>query len=87
MQNIHAKAPWRPDEGSYGNYVVVKDANGKTVARIPWGNFDNNHAHLISALPELLSSCKAIKYAMEETQGFAPNFLNDAIKKAEAGSL
>ena len=39
-------------------------------------------ARRIKTHPELLSACEAIKHAMMETQGFAPDFLTNAINKA-----
>lgn len=37
----------------------------------------------VAQFPELLEACKAVYFAMMETQGFAPNFLEQAINKAE----
>jgi hypothetical protein len=72
MNPQHTPTPWRTTEGSYGNYVAIIDANGKTVARIPWGEGDghnaafivravNNHENLIGQLyecAELLEQAK-----------------------------
>jgi hypothetical protein len=48
-------APWHPADGSYGRYVKVVDANGKTVANIPWGEADGSRADAIASLPRLLT--------------------------------
>lgn len=37
--------------------------------------------------PSLLGACEAIKHAMLETQGFAPDFLTNAIDKAQKGGI
>lgn len=50
----HSPGPWLDAEGSYGNYVAVKDASGRTVARVLWGDHDADSARLIAAAPELL---------------------------------
>lgn len=87
----HTKGPWkyigwdgqmeiRTEDNSelgiafLGNREDGAIPNGKTRA----------NARLIAAAPELLEACKAIGDAMLKTQGFVPNFLEQAINKAEA---
>ena len=43
----HTPTPIRATEGSYGHYIAIVDANGKTIARVPWGEGDGQHAALI----------------------------------------
>jgi hypothetical protein len=56
---------WYTHEGSYGNYVAVKDSSGKTVARIPWGDGDASNAKLIAAAPDMLAALEFALHCLE----------------------
>jgi len=84
----HTPGPWENDNG------VVAGKDIKDLTRPSFDIFDVSHwhgnkeeaqanAHLIAAAPDLLSACEAIAHGMKETQGFAPNFLEQAIAKAK----
>ena len=68
-----AMTGWRIDEGTSGSgNITIKDAEGHTVARVPFDNPKNNapndldRARLIAAAPDLLAT---LSEYLQETQG------------------
>ena len=86
----HTKGPWKCI--GWGGQMEIRTEDNteiqlalighRSAGAIPTGQTRAN-AHLIAASPQLLEACKAIKHAMMEAQGFAPDFLSAAIAKAE----
>lgn len=86
----HTKGPWK-FIGWDGQAEIRSSDNSETQIALLGNRGDGAipnektraNAHLIAAAPELLEACKAIGDAMLETQGCMPNFLEQAIAKAE----
>lgn len=56
MSNQHTPGPWVQKGESHGNYISIGPRDGKTVARVPWGDGDAANASLIASAPELLAA-------------------------------
>ena len=86
----YTKGPWTASIHEDTGEEVVRDRQGIILANCGVDQYEfrkvaemEANAQLIAAAPELLSACKAIENAMLQTQGFTPNFLEQAIAKAE----
>jgi hypothetical protein len=69
MTQKHTSGPWAVTGESYGNYVRVAampykgSLRKRTVAQIPWGDWDSENAHLIAAAPDLLEALECLEDA------------------------
>lgn len=78
----HKPLPYRTAEGSYGHYVAVLDADGKTVCLVPWGGLDGGTAAYIARACNLFPALvKALECMIDIAK---PNASEDDSRKAGA---